>query len=130
MTYKNKIKRFLELKSDVLGANSKLMYDKNDEKAIDKWKEDECFRVWIRIVYEILIEGNHGLGQAVCPFCIKHNKIYYDECNCKKCEWGKNHGYCHWTNGDYEKMIKLNVLRKFSNKFYKNMSMEVDKDEL
>jgi hypothetical protein len=102
MTPKQKIISWMYHKSHALEKlqRSPLYFWQKDERAILKWSDLECERVWRKIFSEVIEYGENAiLNGGGCPFCIYH----YDVCS--DCTYGKLHGNCHETPSHYMKLF-------------------------
>jgi hypothetical protein len=108
MTYKDKLKKFMELKEQQLRTLDNyvfgIYYDKNVEKAIDCWSEKSCEALFKGIKYNIIEEKADGLGISTCPFCLKYSS------DCFRCEYAKIKGVC--AGCDFNAYASIIVLSK------------------
>lgn len=106
MTSKEKIIKFMELKSEALQKYSKHVYFvEADKKAILKWDDKDCDDVWGDLLFDV--DCNESLSDMnTCPFCIMHDP--YSKNRCKDfCEYAGNHGVCgNNVDSTYDKILQ------------------------
>ena len=123
MLYKEKLVAFIKLKDKIVKKEINIKYiDKRDIKDIRKWDEKTCEEIYKQLISSIY-EGSYGMFNDTCIWCIKYRYHYtYDEC--KKCEYGKNHGLCRdlYTNYSIYRSSNVDIL---SNNEYRTILKQI-----
>jgi hypothetical protein len=79
-----------------LDIPSNFYFDAKDKKAIEKWTDEICKKIWEKIKGYSYSSVLFGLGTHECVFCIYLNIKRAASLNpyCPDCEWGQRHGFC------------------------------------
>jgi len=134
MTAKEKIIMFMEAKQKRLNKYGKFNYfNEKDAEAIKQWNETEAQKVWEGITDTIINNTNYkfnvdGLTADTCPSC------NYWRYNCRRCEYGQNHGICTTNeNSDYYQIliqleeVGIEPMLVFSRLVYLNIINSIEK---
>lgn len=100
-----------EIVTASINKKAKQYFIEEDKKIIKKWNQgfaEKVAKALIKGVESTIInfETLGSINDKVCPFCIASRIKNKGKTNCKKCEYGKNHGGCHSIKSDFTKLIK------------------------
>lgn len=133
ISYKNRLIEFNRLKHALLVdktggcAVADRYFCQDDYESIKKMPAEIAHVIWDQLCDNILWNGEWGISQETCTFCI-YRKII--GARCTSCIWGTHHGLCAKDSGDFKKLqkyMKKKAIETITHSEYINMIERIRK---